>query len=110
MPTLAELSRVDPAAIAVTDGTTTLTWREIDERSTRVGNGLERLGAGPGSHVAICVSNRSEFVEAVLGAWRAGCSYTPLKTGWTESEVGAVLDDAATRIVIADRDGGRAAA
>jgi long-chain acyl-CoA synthetase len=106
---LAELSGVDPHAVAVTDGTTTLTWADLDERSTRVGNGLESLGAAPGSHVAICVSNRTEFVETVLGAWRAGCAYTPLKTGWTEPEVGAVLDDADTAVVVADRDGGRAA-
>ncbi len=115
MSSLAELSGVDPAAIAVTDGVTTLTWAELDERSTRVGNGIEAAArangrTAPGSHVAICVSNRTEFVEAVLGAWRAGCAYTPVKTGWTASEVGAVLDDAGTAVVIADRDGGRTAA
>jgi long-chain acyl-CoA synthetase len=110
MSSLATLSGVDPDQVAVTDGTSTLTWAELDDRSTRVGNGIEALGAGPGSHVAICVSNRTEFVEAVLGAWRAGCAYTPLKTGWTSAEVAAVLDDAATSAVIADRDGGRAAA
>jgi long-chain acyl-CoA synthetase len=110
VPSLAALSGVDPEAIAVTDGTTTLTWADLEDRSARIGHGLGALGAIPGSHVAICVSNRSEFVEAVLGAWRAGCAYTPLKTGWTESEVGAVLDDAGTTVVIADRDGGRRAA
>lgn len=109
MPTLPDLSGVDPDAIAVTDGTTALTWAELEARSNRFGNGVELLGAGPGNHVAICVSNRAAFVEAVIGVWRGGCSYTPLKTGWTESEVGAVLDDARTAVVITDRDGARTA-
>jgi long-chain acyl-CoA synthetase len=107
---LAALSGCDPDAVAVEDGVRRLTWAELDARSTRVGRGLESLGAAPGSHVAICVSNRVEFVEAVLGAWRAGCAYTPLKTGWTADEVGAVLDDAPTSVVVTDRDGARAAA
>lgn len=110
MTTLAQLSGRDPDDIAVEDGTRRLTWRELDERSIRVGNGVERLGAPPGAHVAVCVGNRVEFVETLLGAWRAGCAYTPLKTGWTADEVGAVLDDARTAVVITDRDGARAAA
>jgi len=108
--TLAHLSGRAPDDIAVECGDTRLTWRELDERTNAVAHGLEAMGAAPGSHIAICVSNRFEFVEAVLGAWRAGCAYTPLKTGWTDDEVGYVLDDAHTQVVIADRDGARLAA
>jgi long-chain acyl-CoA synthetase len=108
--TLAELAGRKPDEAAVECGDAALTWHDLDRRTNAVANGLERNGAQPGSHVAICVSNRMEFVEAVLGAWRAGCAYTPLKTGWTTSEVGAVLDDARTAVVVADRDGARHAA
>ena len=110
MTSLAELTGREPDGIAVECGDTRLTWRDLDERANAMAQGLEALGAGPGAHVAICVSNRTEFVEAVLGAWRAGCAYTPLKTGWTASEVDAVLTDAATAVVVADRDGARVAA
>src|SRR3954447_2530087 len=110
MTSLAELSGRQPDDVAVDDGTRCLSWQQLDERSTRFGRGLEALGAGPGAHVAICVGNRAEFVEAVLGAWRAGCAYTPLKTGWTADEVGAVLDDARTSVVVTDRPGAREAA
>src|SRR3954451_23418944 len=99
-----------PGDIAVEDGVRRLTWQELDERSLAVAHGLERLRAEPGSHVAICVGNRVEFVEAVIGAWRAGCAYTPVKTGWTADEVGVVLDDASTRVLVTDRDGARSAA
>lgn len=109
--TLAGLSRVDDdSRIAVADGVTELTWRQLEARTSRFGHGLEALGATPGSHVAICVGNRVDFVVGLIGAWRAGCAFTPLKTGWTETEVGTVLDDARTAVVVADRDGARAAA
>jgi long-chain acyl-CoA synthetase len=108
---LAALSGVDDdSRIAVDDGEGQLSWRELDDATVRFAHGVEALGGVPGSHVAICVSNRVEFVVALIGAWRAGCAYTPLKTGWTSSEVGAVLDDADTTVVITDRDGARAAA
>jgi long-chain acyl-CoA synthetase len=110
LTTLADLSGRNDDDRAVEDGVRTATWAELDARSHAVGHGLEALGAGPGAHVAICVSNRTEFVEVVLGAWRAGCAYTPLKTGWTAAEVGVVLDDAATRVVVTDRPGAREAA
>lgn len=109
-PTLAELSGRDPDAVAVECGEATLTWAQLDDRSTRFAHGLEELGAGPGAHVAICVSNRAEFVEALIGAWRGGCAYTPLKTGWTAGEVDTVLSDAGTAVVVTDRDGAREAA
>lgn len=110
MTGLAELSGRDAAGIAVECSDGRLTWTDLDDRSTRFGNGLGSLGFRPGGHVAICMGNRIEFVEAVLGAWRAGAAYTPLKTGWTADEVGAVLDDAATTVVVTDRGGARDAA
>ncbi|HVS68938.1 MAG TPA: AMP-binding protein, partial [Mycobacteriales bacterium] len=109
--TLAELSGVeDGERIAVEDATTRLTWQQLETQTNRFAHALETLGAEPGSHVALCVSNRVEFVVALIGAWRAGCAYTPLKTGWTASEVDAVLDDAHTAVVVTDRDGAREAA
>ncbi|HVV76677.1 MAG TPA: AMP-binding protein [Mycobacteriales bacterium] len=109
--TIADLSGVDDdSRIAVEDGTTQVTWSELERQTNRFGHGLESLGAKPGSHVAICVSNRVDFVVALIGAWRAGCAFTPLKTGWTAPEVDAVLEDARTAVVVTDRDGAREAA
>ncbi|MDQ1696207.1 MAG: long-chain acyl-CoA synthetase, partial [Frankiaceae bacterium] len=96
--------------VAVEDGTLRLTWDELESRANAVGHGLEALGAEAGSHVALCIGNRTEFVEAVLGAWRVGCAYTPLKTGWTADEIGFVLDDAQTKVVVTDRPAAGAAA
>lgn len=108
--TLAALSGRAPQDLAVDDGARRLTWAELDERSRALAHGLERLGAVPGAHVAVMAGNRTECVEALLGAWRAGCAYTPLKTSWTPTEVGHVLDDARTAVVVTDRDAGRTAA
>ena len=110
MTALWQLSDRAPDDVAVEDADRSLTWGELDRRTTAFAHGLAALGAPPGSHVAIVVGNRVEFVEAVIGAWRAGCSYTPLKTGWTAREIDYVLGDASTRVVVADRPAARDAA
>jgi long-chain acyl-CoA synthetase len=109
--TIAALSGVDDdSRVAVEDGATQLTWQQLEQQTNRFAHGVESLGATPGSHVALCISNRVEFVVGLIGAWRAGCAFTPLKTGWTASEVDAVLEDAGTSVVVTDRDGAREAA
>ncbi len=109
--TLGALSGVrDESRVAVEDGAVQLSWRDLDAQTNRFGRGLEALGATPGSHVVLCISNRVDFVVALIGAWRAGCAFSPLKTGWTANEVDAVLDDARTAVVVTDRDGARDAA
>ncbi|MGN6472035.1 MAG: AMP-binding protein, partial [Mycobacteriales bacterium] len=109
--TLAALSGVDDdSRIAVEDGVARLSWQQLDEQTVRFAHGLESLGAEPGSHVALCIGNRVEFVVALIGAWRAGCAFSPLKTAWTAGEVDVVLEDAGTAVVVTDRDGARDAA
>lgn len=108
---LAGLSGVtDDLRIAVEDRTTQLSWRALDEQTVQFAHGLESLGAKPGNHVALCISNRVDFVVALIGAWRAGCAFSPLKTGWTAGEVDVVLEDAGTAVVVTDREGARQAA
>ncbi|MBV8981845.1 MAG: AMP-binding protein [Acidimicrobiia bacterium] len=46
----------------------------------------------------------------MIGVQRAGMVVTPLKTSWTPAEVGQVLDDAHSRLVITDQDSARLAA
>lgn len=109
MSALWELASRAPSDIAVDDTTHSLTWGELDERTNRFGHALESL-APPGSHVAIVAGNRLEFLEAVIGAWRAGYVNTPLKSSWTAREIDQVLEDAGTKVVVTDRDAARAAA
>jgi long-chain acyl-CoA synthetase len=109
-PTLAELSGREPDDVAIEVDDRRLSWADLESRSTAFAHGLEAMGVHPGDHIALCLSNRVEFVEALIGAWRAGCAYTPLKTSWTAGEVDPVLADAGTAVVITDRPGARQAA
>ncbi len=99
---LAELTGRDPHDLALEDDTHQLSWAELDRRTHAIGRGLLDAGASPGDHVGLVCSNRTEFVEIMLACFRAGLKMTPIKTNWTASEIGYVLDDAGSALVATD--------
>ena len=72
-PTLMAITGADIAAPALSDSRRTLTWGDLEARTNALGSGIEHdLGVAPGSHVTVIARNRHEFVEAMVGAMRAG--------------------------------------
>jgi len=58
------------------------TFIEADRAASRAANGLLALGAGPGAKVAIMAANSLAFVDAWLGAARAGAVAVPMNTDY----------------------------
>jgi crotonobetaine/carnitine-CoA ligase len=56
------------------------TFGEADLAANRVANGLAELGAGRSAKIAIMAHNSLAFIEAWLGAARAGAIYVPINT------------------------------
>ena len=67
-----------PDALAVTDATLTLTYRELDRRARRLAEALRGFDVGPDTVVAICLERSAAFVVAALGVLQAGAAYLPL--------------------------------
>ena len=88
--------------VALVDDTHSLTWGELDRRTHAIGRGLEAAGVAEGDHVALVITNRTEFVECLLAALRAGMMVTPVKTNWKPAEISYLLQDADSRCVIGD--------
>src|SRR6185437_3283911 len=106
-PTLYEMSQRRPESRALEDGTRRRTWGELERRTRAIAHGLRQRAPDESSHVALVATNRVEFVEVALACLRAGLVYTPLKSSWTPSEIGTVLSDASTRLVVTDMPAGR---
>lgn len=109
-PPLWTLAHREPHDPAVADGRRRLTWADLDRETTAFGHGLEALGLVPGDHVAVVARNHVEYLVAVLGIQRAGMVVTPVKTGWTPSEIEYLLGDAGSRAVVTDVESAREAA
>ncbi len=63
----AELARRNPNGLALDDGVRTRTWAELADRAARLANWIGALGARPGDHVAVLMSNRVECIVHASG-------------------------------------------
>ncbi|RSN79242.1 non-ribosomal peptide synthetase, partial [Streptomyces sp. WAC 05379] len=75
----AERAARTPDAVAVTAGTTSLTYRELDERANRLAHLLAARGAGPETFVAIALPRSADLIVAVLAVLKSGAAYLPLE-------------------------------
>ncbi|HEU5184006.1 MAG TPA: MupA/Atu3671 family FMN-dependent luciferase-like monooxygenase [Gemmatimonadaceae bacterium] len=98
-----------PDREAVTDGATTLCYRDLDARSNRLAHRLLALGVMADGRVGVCADRSADLIVAVLGVLKAGGAYVPLdpdypaeRLEYMARDAGLVAlvtaDDAAARI------------
>jgi long-chain acyl-CoA synthetase len=92
-----------PDDLAVDDLERRRSWSELADRVTRMAHLIRDVhGIEPGGHVSVLMNNRVEFVEAMLGGQLAGVWVTPVNWHLTAAEVGYIVEDSASRLVITD--------
>ncbi|AQA26133.1 amino acid adenylation domain protein [Rhodococcus sp. MTM3W5.2] len=94
--------RVDrfPDAVAVAAGDESVTYAELDTRSTVLSAELVRLGVGVDDVVALVLPRSVEWIVAMLAAWKAGAAYAPIDPTYPADRIGSILDDTGARCVV----------
>lgn len=70
-----------------------ITYRQLDERSNRVANGLLKLGVRKGDRICILMDNSPEFYEAYFGIIKIGAIAGPVNCWWQTGEIQYLLND-----------------
>ncbi|MEU5694765.1 non-ribosomal peptide synthase/polyketide synthase [Actinosynnema sp. NPDC020468] len=89
-----------PDAPAVAHGGTALTYRELDDRATRLARRLAELGAGPERFVAVLLPPSEAVPVALLATLKSGAGYLPLDLGHPVDRLAFMLADIAPVAVI----------
>ncbi|EKD38446.1 MAG: hypothetical protein ACD_75C00732G0010 [uncultured bacterium] len=92
-----EFHRDNPAIV---EGTRCITFRELADRTRRMGNGLLDLGLRKGERVAILGSNSLENGESYLAVPNAGLVLVMLNYRLTPHEIQAVLSDSQPAVLM----------
>jgi acyl-CoA synthetase (AMP-forming)/AMP-acid ligase II len=95
-------ARETPDRAAVTFGDVSLSWRQLDTRSSQVANALIAEGVRPGERVAILARNSHRFYEVAFGVSKAGAVLAGLNWRLAAKEITAILQDAAPTVVLVD--------
>ncbi|HVD86664.1 MAG TPA: amino acid adenylation domain-containing protein, partial [Solirubrobacterales bacterium] len=90
-----------PDAIAVEDGETRLTYRELDAEGARIAAGLIAAGATGDDVVAVCLPRSWQAVCAFLGVVRSGASYVPVDPDYPVERRRTLVELAGVRLAIA---------
>ncbi|MGK5632643.1 class I adenylate-forming enzyme family protein [Streptomyces sp. URMC 123] len=93
---------IRPEGTALADEHRRLSWREVDDRTDALAQGLLGLGANPGDRVVVCARNQVEVVELYLAAAKAGLVVCPVNPTFPAPEVDHVVRQVEPAIVVAD--------
>jgi amino acid adenylation domain-containing protein/non-ribosomal peptide synthase protein (TIGR01720 family) len=88
-----------PDGVALVDGDTELTYRELDRRADRLARHLAAAGAAPERLVAVAIPRSVDMFVAIVATLKAGAAFMPLDLDQPEERVAFLLDDAAPALV-----------
>ncbi|MEU9807292.1 amino acid adenylation domain-containing protein [Mycobacterium sp. NPDC050853] len=97
---LAAAAAADPEAVAVVDGARELSYRELDEWSTRLARVLIEAGVGPERAVGVALDRSAELVVAWWAVVKAGGIYVPVDSAHPVDRIASVLDSVAAVCVL----------
>ncbi|TCP59164.1 amino acid adenylation domain-containing protein [Tumebacillus sp. BK434] len=89
-----------PDKVALEFQGSTMTYRELSERSNRLAHYLQTLGVGPDVLVGLCLERSLDVVVAVLGILKAGGAYVPLDPKLPQERIRFMLEDAAANVLV----------
>ena len=102
--TIAEIVRVHaadrPDAVALVLGKHTITFAELDSRSSRAAQAFSAAGVGFGDRVAFIDKNGAEFFEVVCGLAKLGAVGVPVNWRLTAPEMLHIVEDAQAKVVV----------
>ncbi len=83
-----------PNSAAVTHDGLSITFGELEQRANQLAHRLLKMGAGPGSLIAIGLERSIDMVVGLLGILKSGAGYLPLDPGYPRDRLVFTLDDA----------------
>jgi amino acid adenylation domain-containing protein len=95
-------ARRTPDAVAVECGGESLTFAELDRRSSALANYLRTLGIGPDVLVGVALDRSVELLVGLLGILRAGGAYVPIDPSYPTDRQRYMLEDAAVSVLVTE--------
>ncbi|MET9608851.1 amino acid adenylation domain-containing protein [Streptomyces sp. NPDC006512] len=91
-----------PDAVALVSGDSALSYRELDDRSTRLAAALRRRRIGSETVVAVALPRSADLVVALLAVAKAGGAYLPVDPALPAERTTAQLLGSAARVLLTD--------
>ncbi|MVO98199.1 non-ribosomal peptide synthetase [Paenibacillus lutrae] len=97
-----ERAEAVPGLPAVSCGSESMTYRELDRRTDALARTLRAKGVGRGSVVGIMAERSIPMLTAMLAVMKAGGAYMPVDPHYPEERILYMLEDSGAKLVLAD--------
>ncbi|MFD9888988.1 AMP-binding protein [Amycolatopsis sp. NPDC059027] len=105
MSTFYDIATADPDRIAVIDPAgRQVSFGRLAARVNQLTHALRALGLGVGDGVTVILHNGLPHYEVQLATLQAGMYFTPVNYRSTSGEIGYIVENSESRVVIADAD------
>jgi long-chain acyl-CoA synthetase len=94
------MTQPDKLAVVMAGTGETITYRQLDEGSSRLANLFRARGIRPGDHIAILLDNHPKYLEVAWAAHRCGLYYTPINWHLGADEAGYIVEDCGAQALI----------
>ncbi|MGP3924192.1 amino acid adenylation domain-containing protein, partial [Streptomyces sp. 8N616] len=93
-----------PHAAAVRDARSTLSYAELDARSSRLAQLLIQRGVAPEQFVGIALPRTADLAVGLLGVLKAGAAYLPIDPDYPAERIAFMLGDTDPTLIISNRE------
>ena len=94
--------QVRAGRVALRQGSTSVTFGELDERAGRYASALAAAGAAAGDRILVALPNSVRLFEMIVGAARVGAVTVPVNTRLSDREITLVTEDARPSVVVGE--------
>ncbi|MCK4766507.1 MAG: amino acid adenylation domain-containing protein [Candidatus Aminicenantes bacterium] len=81
-----------PDRTALEYGNLSVTYGELDNKSSSAAAWILGKGIEPGTFIGILVEDRADLVTAIIGILKAGCAFVPLSSALPRNRIEAMLE------------------
>jgi len=90
-------------SLAILEGSESITYRELDQRSNRLAAHLRRSGVESGDRVGLALDRSIAMVVSMLAVLKAGCVYVPLDSTYPADRLNFMVSDTDLAAIITDK-------
>lgn len=91
-----------PDNIAVVCNDEKLTYKELNEKATRLANYLSANNVAKNDVVSLCMDKNLNFIISIIATLKLGCSYLPINPTYPENRISYILNNSNSKAFITD--------
>lgn len=89
-----------PDAAAVSFGSKTLTYRELNRNANQLAHYLREIGVDSNALVGICIEPSLELIVGLLGVLKANSVYVPLDPNYPQERLAFMVEDSQVQVIL----------